>query len=375
MKKRRKRVISGIVVLVSIVVVVFLIRAFRCPGESDILWTSDWLEVRWFNANGAFEFDGNLLYYYNPQSGKRVVACNKAGCRHEDEDCPAYADGMYGITFTSTGLMYFSPISNRADAYGLYQAGSDGTNLREIHRFRDVQWTGDIKYYGNQVLFCYSNSLDEDGNTLEEPESGIIGYDLESGEEKKIFTDRKVASHISALAYHEGVIYFIYRYSDMTGEEALEHAEDQEYAREREHFVLGSVSTDGGDYRVISEEIDSAVNLSVVEDVLYVCKKDGAYAYDTKENTMTRVKEGIFDMVPVYRNGKQGLLLRDMESAGDAKVYWYLDHGTFRKIAGGEELCLSVNEDYAWFMDGEGKWMTADAGDFLNGKKFKFVSY
>ncbi len=375
--KRKKILVFGLMILIVAATVAFFCF-FRHRKESDILWASNWQGARWFNENGAFEVDGDLLYYYNPQSLKRVVACGKAGCRHEGKGCPAYGGDMCGITFTSTGLMYFSSISDRMDMYGLYQIDSDGTNLRQLHRFRDVDMVGvggGIEYDGNQIWFSYNRIVDDDGKDLVEPESGIIGYNLENGKEKRVFKERKVASHISALARCGSEVYFIYRYSDMTRAEALEHAEDQDYADGKEHFVLAAVSEDGGDYRIISEEIFSATCLSVAEDAVYFCREDGVYACDTKTKEVSRVKKGSFEMIPAYRDGEQELMLRDMDSAAEQKSYWHWNEGAFHKISGGGEVCLSVNGDYAWFMDEEGTWMVADAEDFLSGKKLTCRSF
>ena len=374
--KRKRIVISALAIFTVILAAIIFFVFFHRKEESDILWTSNWLGCRWFNGNGAFEYDGSLLYYYNPRSSKRMVACSKAGCQHKGEDCPAYGQGMLGVTFTSTGLIYFAQISDRVDMYGLYQIDSDGSNLRELHRFRDVGMIeGDIKYDGNRVWFSYLKLTDGEGNQLAEPEAGIVGYDLDSGKEKRVFAEQKVAAHISALACCGSELYFLYRYSDMTRKEALEHAEDDEYAQERQRFTVAAVSADGGDYRIISDKIVSTNCLSVLENTVYFCREDGVYAYDAKNQTTSQVKKGSFEMISAYGDQEQGLLLRDMQSSPDHKEYWYWDHGTFRKISGGKEVCLSVNGDYAWFMNEEGEWMVADTAEFLDGKKLALRSF
>lgn len=336
------------------------------------LKTFRWLGASWFNERGMFQMEDYHLFFYNPETGNKVIACNRAGCDHTTKECPASYMSQ-GVTFTQNGMIFLEKMEEmRFDEMGLYTIDAEGKNLRRLHLFKRIIQISDVLYYDSKVYISYYNSIDQEGNDLDMPEVGIVEYDIESGKEKRIFTEERSSPMIMSMNRNESGIFFTYLYSAMSTEEALEHADDEEYAKQREKYELRYISLHDGKMECLADDLSSFGSVPVVGGKVAACRKDGVYLYG-QDKTSVKLESGQWEAVPVYRDGEEQLLLRNVDEKSRGKKPYYIFYETEqeKRTLHSNLMCLEVIGEYAWFMDGDGVMRYGDATDFLQGKEIE----
>lgn len=206
--KGQKRHVPAVVILFFIVIVCFAVSFIifkvhdikgRKSRPYEILYSAG--ESYWINKSGAFRFEGELLYYYDPEDNKKYVACNKSGCRHDSDNCPAHIETKSaGYTFGDDGVYYLAQDKNNIFDNWLYHVNMDGSSRKKIHRFKNTLNVDDAVYKYGRLYFSYSNSIDKKGNELEKHHAGIFCYDIRKNKEYKIFEDDRPCASVQALA-------------------------------------------------------------------------------------------------------------------------------------------------------------------------------
>ncbi len=335
--------------------------------------TFRWLGAFWFNEQGMFKFEETHLKFYNPKTGNKVIACSRAGCEHTTKDCPATYMSL-GITYTDEGMIFFGePKNMEFDEKGLYIINVEGKHLKQLHLFKGVSEISDVFYEGSKVYISYRNSIDKEGNDLDQPEVGIIEYDIDTNKERKLFQEKKGNPQIMTMNRNKSGLFFVYLYSTMSAEEALEHAEDNEYAKKHQHIELRYIGLNGKKASCVCDNMYSFNCIPVLNQKAVVCKEDGVYLC-TEGGKTEKILSGKWESIPFYRNGKEGLLLRTHEKRSkDEKVEYayYKTEKSSKKTLYSKHVCLSVVGENAWFMDEEGMMYYGSASEFVNGKEIE----
>lgn len=101
-----------------------------------------------------------------------------------------------------------------------------------------------------------------------------------------------------------------------------------------------------------------------------VCKEDGVYLYSAK-GTSEKLLSDTWETVPIYRDGKEELLLRKIEKRTEkekVEYAYYKTEKSKKKTLYSKYVSLAVMGKYAWFMNSDGVMCYANGADFIEGK-------
>lgn len=370
MSRRKKLIVAaGIILIVVIAVVIATTR----KKQEKFAETYGYFNSIWFTEKGAFAFENAYLDYYSPSSGKKVLICNKTGCSH-DSECPARFDTgtVCGITYDDDGLLYLSDEEcSRFDEKILYHADVDGTNRKKLHTFSGIQMCNNIYYADRYMFICYQNLLDKEGNDLEKPEAGIIVYDFKEEKEQVLFKESKVNAYIGNCSLYQSNVYFSYLYSDLSAEEVLEHAEDEDYTEKHYHTEVCSVPLAGGNTETVIEGIAFTAYVPVLNGKLVYSTSEAAYLYDLQDRKQIQLLEEACDIIPVLPEKEKVILRPNNQGAVEGKRTYYdidVSKGSINKIETGDLILQAVAGDTAYYMDIEGNEGYCTKEGFYQGK-------
>lgn len=83
-------------------------------------------------GNGGYYFSDPMayVYYYDFQSKKSHILCNKPECNHEDETCTAYTEGV-SLRYADGYLYYTADEGTTGDCY-LWRKSGDGSKTEKL---------------------------------------------------------------------------------------------------------------------------------------------------------------------------------------------------------------------------------------------------
>lgn len=364
----RKKILAAVVVCLALItggILFYMDKAVSGAAEMYCYLPGD----ACFTEKGGFIYEGSHVSFMSPESGKRVLICNKAGCSHVSADCSAYfEESVCGISYSGDKLVYVTGGSS-FDESSLYQSDMDGNNRKKICTMEHVQLVLRVQYFGEYALICYQNNLDENGNNLEEPEAGIVGYDFSKKSMFKVFSARNVSSLVSGCRLYDGMVYFFYTYCDLTRDDVLKHEKETNYVLEHTRSEIWNVPLEGGEAKKVVSGNIGAQCLPILKGNLIYVKEDGAYAYNLKKGTEKRVWEGGCELIPVFKE-KDKVLIRAYESGQEGRKDYYqyaAGDRQAKRLCSSKMTLLAVMGEYAYYMDSEQKKGCCKKDDFLNG--------
>lgn len=378
MKKRNLLIAFAAAAVIVTGVFIFYMRSDH--NDEKTADTYGYFDSIWCTGKGAFSFENGYVDYYSPTSGKKVLICNKSGCDHSD-GCPAAFDAsvVTGITFNEQGLLYLSDEGcSRFDEKILYQADVDGTNRRKLHTFSSLQMISNVRYFGKYMFICYRCLLDEEGHDLDEPEAGIIVYDLENHKDRILFKECKINADIENCFLYQDKVYFSYLYSDLDRNEVLKHAEDEAYMQEHYISEVCSIPLNVGKKKRLIDGISYMAYLPVINGKIIYSTKDAVIAYDLEKEEKKKLIKEACDVIPVYPENERVILRPgNRENVDGKKTYYDLNvkKMSFQEVQCGNFVILAVVDDIVYYMDREGNYGYCTKKDFLTGKATEFHGF
>ena len=88
MKKSKKRVMTGFIVLVALVIAVAVCKGVLRKNTTGQQEGQEWyidFAKKSYSGNGCFYTESNYLHYLDAKTGKDVLICNDASCKHDKE--------------------------------------------------------------------------------------------------------------------------------------------------------------------------------------------------------------------------------------------------------------------------------------------------
>ena len=82
----RKKILAAVVVGLALItggILFYMDKAVSGAAEMYCYLPGD----ACFTEKGGFIYEGSHVSFMSPESGKRVLICNKAGCSHVSADC------------------------------------------------------------------------------------------------------------------------------------------------------------------------------------------------------------------------------------------------------------------------------------------------
>lgn len=112
--KRKGKLIIGVTVLAAALAVAAGVFFYRSGKKKTDSLNNRYCPTMFGNLNysdnGVFYYGNNGISYLDAETGREVLICTKAGCRHEDTSCPAKVEALYrtGIVHDGKKLYYIS---------------------------------------------------------------------------------------------------------------------------------------------------------------------------------------------------------------------------------------------------------------------------
>ena len=151
----------------------------------------------WFSeTEKGILFCGNTdkLYCYDPETGKTKIYCEKSGCKHDSEECPALKlAGETPLMTVYQDKLYYINEEQETGKEGLYCLNWDGEEKQIIGDLNGLEGkdTGPVFYGGKAFLFLSDAEVETDGTGGGKLKSGTLSLcsvDLETGEKDSIWT-------------------------------------------------------------------------------------------------------------------------------------------------------------------------------------------
>lgn len=364
-KRLNKKILMAVAVIALAAAALTAAFFLKKKKGNDIYPVNYCMFSYWVNSKGMFLFEDGLLYYYDPSNGKKYVACNKSGCDHDDDSCPAYSENtITGATFTKKGLMYLETDNKNTLNMCLYSVDLDGKNKTKLHTFRNIFSVWDVNYADDGVYVSYSKRIDKKGNRLDKTISGIIYYNIKKAKEKNIVRMEEPGFGIEKFTVFNGTVYYNCNYTDLTYKETKKHRNDADYMRAHTHLELIKCNANGKT-EVICDDLNYIYAIPVFKNYLIYADTRATYAYDTNTGKSKKIADESLEPVQNEENDKVLLISRRNKKLSYCLISKKLDN--IKKIKC-SVYCMCYMKDYVYGMNNKGNIVYETKADFLGGK-------
>lgn len=354
-----KRNIWGIVLLAVIVIMcvggVFLYR--KDKTAEMIQWSCfPFFGGASYSNDGIFWYGEEGISYQDAVSGKAMTICTKAGCNHQDKDCPAIVDGgAEGIIYFDDKINYIDSEETENRGLNLRQCDVNGENRKKIAFFSGIQQATALCYTENEVVVGYMNSMDlKKREQVDYREAGVYLYDRKTKKGKKLFQETSWNNIILSINIIDGMIYFSRSYNPMTEKDAMNHTGDEVV---KEELRLCRMPVQGGKVEVIDNQINNSIaGVAKVGDEIVYSSAEGLQAYSQKTGKKkTVVKGDNISFVTNFLSQEQAIFLKSADEQKNTAYYSYKKGGKVEKM-GETDIALLVSfDDTTYGMKDSGK--------------------
>ena len=376
--KRRWIILSGVL---GLLVSGIIIYCFNKP-EADLFSLDRWYCPSCYtnfsySDKGIFRMGEEGIMYLDAATGKEVSICTKAGCTHEDEECPARVDALYitGIVYDGTKLYYVSSSGEQEfKSLNLTECDVNGTNRKKIADFPEIQTPTAVSYYGDYVIVAYRNGFDiEKKEEVANREAGVFVYNKKTNEGKKIYSDKAWGNDIVSVDIIKDSVYFSRTYSSLSEEEIMQQS--PELSEETADIELYKIPLAGGVAECIGHELSTSVaGVSQAGDMVLYSTTQGIQAYSIKSGKTKSVMNGKNYSIVTDRLAEQKAIIQRF-SMDDNVLNYYLvdDKGKVSELGQTSYLLLAVFDSVTYAMDEAGEYVMLDTEKIWK-KEYKTVS-
>lgn len=186
-------------------------------------------------ADGFYKASAPITYF-DIEHESKIVMCNRAGCSHNTDDCPAYIPYLQMLLVTENAVYGFcsSDISENTWLVKLDLETYEKSTEFTLERKDDLIYSLNSAFYSTGHIFffvyCYSENSDYKNTYL---------YDTQSGETKLFFEGNDLQSVNVYGSYSNTVLLYYGEYDEapMTREEYVELHSDQTMEEASEEYT------------------------------------------------------------------------------------------------------------------------------------------
>lgn len=245
-------------------------------GEDDQPFINGYRDVA-IAEDGYYFLSNNFVYYYDFDSKKTHLLCNKPECAHDGDQCNAYINAM-SIRYCEHALYYVSCDNIETNEFYLWKMSEDGTEKEKLFFLCAEENEGEMSQgFINQFVvhrgYVYYEVLNMDSEKFE-----IIKRELKKdSKEEVIYTcegDNSMAQDLTASGNH---LYF----------EVLRYSEDHL----SQDICTYNILKDETD--VLQEDVNDAGGITVYNETVYYPSDGVLYSIgkDGKKNTVLELPE------------------------------------------------------------------------------------
>jgi len=336
-----------------------------------------------YSNKGYFYYDNGYIRYADIESKQDVLICDNPDCKHDRGNCPAHFDAlfMYGIIYEDDKLYFVSEYgSEKLGQFFFYQSDVNGENRKKLGTIENVQFIHGIQYYDNYILISYNNTFDDNLKEMHQRQTGIYLYDRIENKGRILFSEKATDAFITSMTVINDTVYFTYFYIDLTPEQVMEHAGDQNYLSNYLHSGLYSIQLENGTAVKLVEGALSEGCIKGWGDNLFYVKNNKLYMYNVNSKEEKEIyNEGLMlaptfgDILPVF--------FKWVRETDEGIYYQYVEGDSLKEIGRSDKYYypIAVFPDvvYAWdFSDeGNGSKVFIYTKNFLKGEYTKFHTF
>lgn len=330
----KRKVLAGAAVIgaVAVAVVLLVLVGKRDEEGREVPAAAEWFLTYLSNSYsslGRLYMEDGFLYFQDVSAEEGRIICGDPVCAHRREDCSAYFGGFIteGIMEKDRLLLFTDYGYDRLGELYLYETALDGSRRRLLAKLSDnVQYVQGASVTDDYIAIAYYNSYDENGEQTDEPTAGILLYDRTSGKSRDIV---QITMWNARLIYPKIIgnrLYYEYMGFNIDREDAIAHAEDQDYYQEHMVLRLAACSMDGKTEDIA--EIDDFNPLMLYNDCFLYTADGQLYGY----NVETKESEVLGEAMRVVPgDGKEGIYLTDYDSQRQRTTLYRYD-GTVQYV-------------------------------------------
>ena len=152
-------------------------------GRADMLETADGVYSVWTNESGRRLIQ--MIYFCPAGESTFYPLCSKPDCRHDDENCNAYAGIAFGYC---SGYLYTAVKNLPQQRYDVVRMNPDGTERTVVTRVPCPSDAGGVtaRFHGGKLYLAF---LPNAARPLEEQIPRVVVVDLETLEQAEPFAE------------------------------------------------------------------------------------------------------------------------------------------------------------------------------------------
>lgn len=307
MKKSKKWVMTGFIVLVALVIAVAVCKGVLRKNTTGQQEGQEWyidFAKKSYSGNGCFYTESNYLHYLDAKTGKDVLICNDASCKHDKETCSAYFDATQLIAYEENKKLLLITDYNAkklCEVY-LYQSSVNGQNRKKICMLSDnIQYIECAAVTDRYIAIGYYNQYDKKNyEDLPLQTAGVYVYDMKNKKGRTIFEKELCNARILSIDItKKGEVYYSLLGYDVSEKQALKHSEDWDYLDK--HIVESIYRSDfSGDKNTKIQNPDNLLTLQLWQNQYFYNDKGKLYAYDTQKN-ITKELGDEMTLIPTFK--------------------------------------------------------------------------
>lgn len=246
--------------------------------SGDNLWAAYAIDRGIFPVEDGYYRANSQIRYYDIASQTDFVMCNRAGCSHITEDCPAYIPYVSQLLASEKGVYVFTSHDGSLSLVKLdIQTYEKSTEFTMTAR-DGISYGMNNSFYSSGKIFFRFTKMDSEGTS----ESTWV-YDEETGETSLLFANTELEFFTVDGAYDSTVLVYRSQY-------------DEAVLEWEEYLELHSIVIDEATNEYLDELTDEYHNY------IYEFREEhcttGLYFYDMEEMTYT-------DAYPLLRGDSQ----------------------------------------------------------------------
>lgn len=160
------------------------------------------------------DLTSQIICFFDAQKNAWAPLCARVNCTHDSSGCDGYFGTVDFLAATEDGL-YYIQWGNEMSDKNICRADSDGTNRSVLHRLRPAQLGCAGGCEEGYLFYAYYNQYDEEGEVLDKYHSEICLMDLKTGELVHVDTPDHYGGNILRATIDQGVLYYLYAYSNI----------------------------------------------------------------------------------------------------------------------------------------------------------------
>lgn len=364
LKKKRLLFFGAAIPVIFIVTILYLkSKSEKVPSSLETWYCPSGYNNYNYSDDGMFYSEDSGIMYLDAETGKRVSVCTKAGCKHDDADCPAKVEALYlsGIVYDGNKMYYVSSSGDEEfKGLNLTECDINGTNRKQIADFSGIQTPTAVTYYGDYVIVAYRNSFDlEKREEVINQEAGIYVYNRKNNNGSIVYSAKAVENNIFSLDIIEDEIYFTRTYNPLTEDEIMEEVDEEDTAINVE---LHKVPITGGTAECIGRNLTSSIaGVSHVGDGVVYSAADGICMYSLKNGSTKYLAEGEGYTIVTERLTEERAVFFQYDEKNNSKMYYMIDENyNIHELGCTEYLIQVIFDSVAYAMDESGQNVILD---------------